>query len=497
MTALGHATGRMKACGCLVALGIGLTAFGFAPAQAETLYEALASAYLFNPTLKAQRAALRATDEEVPIARSNFRPTITGNIQNQFNDTSVRPNTAGASGTVYSKLYSVTLNQPIFRGFRTINAIRGAEADVEAGREDLRTTEQQVLLQAVTAYMDVFRDMAILKLRQNNQRVLEEQLRATRDRFQVGEVTKTDVAQSEARVAGAISDVSAARSNLESSRATYQQIIGNPPMGVSDPGAPNRLLPKGQDEALAIANGENPSLLAAIFRERSQDHAVKQIKGELLPEVSLQASYTKGLDPQVGIQESDDTTVTLNTTIPLYEAGQVSARIRQAKETQSQLRQLIDQAREQVRADVISTWGQYIAAKSVVTSAQSQVDANRVAVAGVREEEKVGQRTVLDVLNQEQELLNSEVSLVTAKRDTVVAAYTVLQAIGRLTASDLGLPVNLYDPAAHYSRVRNKAYGWSTSVEAKQEDPKVAPVNDPGVVLGQPHSEGPAYRVDH
>ncbi|NJM34545.1 MAG: TolC family protein, partial [Rhodomicrobium sp.] len=209
-------------------------------AGAESLQEAMSSAYLFNPTLKAARAQLRATDEEVPRAKSGYRPTITGEVAQSYDYTD--PNVPGSSEDNYPRSYSVTLNQPIFRGFRTVNAVKGAEALVEAGREDLRFSEQNVLLTAVTAYVDVVRDQAILNLRQNNLRVLNEQLRATQDRFEVGEVTKTDVAQARARVSGASSAISAAKANLQSSRATYAQIIGNMPGTLRDPG-PSRLVP--------------------------------------------------------------------------------------------------------------------------------------------------------------------------------------------------------------------------------------------------------------
>ncbi|MDZ4790867.1 MAG: TolC family outer membrane protein [Hyphomicrobiales bacterium] len=458
---------------------------------ADSLKNALASSYLFNPTLKAKRSELRSNDEEVPIAKSGFRPRITGTIENSFTDQTTRPDSPG-TGTNYPKNYSIGITQPIFRGFRTVNAVRGAEAIVEASRENLRSVEQNVLLNAVTAYMDVFRDEATLQLQLNNQRVLTEQLRAAKDRFEVGEVTRTDVAQAQARQSGAVSQVSAARANLALSRSSYQRLIGSMPSGVSDPGAPLKMIPRSQEEAVRIGEGENPFILEALFRERSGEHLVRQIKGELLPELNVEASYTKGIDPSKNTEESDNTIVTGRLTVPIYQAGEVSARIRQAKETQSQFRQLIDEAREQVRADVISNWGQYISSRAQIESARAQVEANRIALAGVREEEKVGQRTLLDVLDAEQELLNSEVALVSTKRDYVVAAYALLSSIGRLSASELGLSVQLYDATQNYRRVRNKAYGWSTSVEA-MEDPQVAPVTAPGVTPGQRYGDGPAY----
>ena len=460
--------------------------------RAESLQEALASAYLFNPTLKAARAGLRATDEEVPRARSGFRPTITSQAVHSYQD--IQTSGGGGGGDTYPRSYSVTLNQPIFQGFRTINAVKGAEALVEAGREDLRTSEQQVLLSAVTFYVNVVRDAAILGLQENNLRVLNEQLRAALDRFNVGEVTKTDVAQARASVSGASSGISQAKANLQASRANYAQLIGNPPGTLHDPG-PFRMQPKTLDESLQIGEGENPNILAGIFRERAEDHVIKQTEGELLPSVNLQASYSRNFDSQgtVGNNHEDVTTVTGVVTVPIYQAGEVSARIRQNIETRSQLRHQIDEAREATRANVISAWGVFVSAKAQITSNQAQVDANTVALTGVKEEEKVGQRTVLDVLNAEQTLLNSQVALVTSHRDLVVASYALLAAIGRLSAGAIGLGVEQYDPTQHYRDVKNQWIGWSTSVEESEAEPVVAPVTAPGRKPGQPSGDGPAY----
>jgi outer membrane protein len=467
----------------------GVAALSGRAAQAQSLQEALEQAYLFNPTLKAARAQLRATDENVPRAKSGFRPTITG--QGTAGYQNVETNVPGVGGDSYPRSASVTLTQPIFRGFRTLNAVKGAQAQVEAGREDLRASEQNVLLSAVTFYVNVVRDEAILKLRENNLRVLQEQLRATQDRFQVGEVTKTDVAQAQAGVAGARSALSAAKANLEASRAAYAQIIGAPPRALRDPG-PTRFVPKTIQEALQIGEGENPQILATIFRERAQDHLIKQTEGELLPSVDLQASYSHSEDSGGVADRQNVTTVTGVVTVPIYQAGEVDARIRQNVETRSQLRHLINEARENVRANVTSQWGTFTSAKAQITSNQAQVEANNVALAGVREEEKVGQRTVLDVLNAEQEALNSQVALVTSRRDLVVASYQVLAAIGRLSAGGVALGVEQYDASKHYDQVKNKFIGWSTSVEASEAEPAVAPVEVKGRAPGQTEG-GPAY----
>ncbi len=466
------------------------------PAGAESLQEALARAYLFNPTLKASRAQLRATDEEVARAKSGFRPTINGQVSRTFQNINTSPNLPGNEGNFLSNDYSVTLNQPIFQGFRTINAVKGAEALVEAGREDLRSSEQDVLVNAVTAYVNVVRDQAVLNLQLNNQRVLSEQLRAAQDRFQVGEVTKTDVAQARARASGAESAISAARASLQASRATYAQLIGNSPGTLRDPG-PTKITPKSQEESLRIGEGENPIVLGSIFRERAQDHVIKQTEGELLPSVNLQANYGRSTGGPGVSDRQDVTTVAGVVTIPIYEGGEVYARIRQGVETRSQLRQQIDVSRELVRANVISSWGTLVAARAQIISDQAQVDANRVALAGVREEEKVGQRTVLDVLNAEQELLNSEVSQATSRRNLVVASYQLLSSIGRISAAVLNLGVEQYDPTRHYGEVADKWIGWSTTTEESESEPVVLPVRAPGRAPGQGRYDGPAYTSDH
>ena len=487
---------RTRLKGAIVFISAMALLVGVNAARAESLREALATAYLYNPTLKAARAQLRATDEEVAQAKSGFRPTITGDLQSSYQDVKSSPPRPTVDGDSYPRSAGVTLNQPIFRGFRTINAVRGAEALVEAGREDLRVQEATVLLDAITSYVDVVRDQAILSLRQNNLKVLGEQLRATQERFDVGEVTRTDVAQAKARNSGASSDVSAARAALQASRATYQRIVGRAPGTLRDPGPAKQGLPKNVDEALSRGGERSPVILGAIFRERSQDHVVKQTEGELLPSVDLQANFTRSFDSSVGSGDRQDvTTVTGRVSVPIYEAGEVSARIRQNVETRSQLRYQIDEARELVRANVTSAWGTLVSSRAQITSDAAQVEANQVALSGVKEEEKVGQRTVLDVLNAEQEFLNAQVTLATSRRDLVVASYSVLQAMGQLSTAVLQLPVEQYDPSSHYSAVRNKAWGWSASYEGQEPEPTVAPVTDPGRKPEQKRGDGPAYTV--
>jgi outer membrane protein len=480
---------RMLSIGVAASLGISIAPVHIA--NAETLQDALASAYLYNPTLKAARAELRATDEGVPLARSNYRPRVSGNVTQTYTytDSSGLP-----SEDDDVRSYGLTLSQPIFRGFRTRNAISGAEAQVEAGREGLRDSEQNVLLLAVTSYVNVVRDQAVLSLRRSNRRVLEQQQRATNDRFQVGEVTRTDVAQANARVSGASSEISAAQALLQSSRATYAQIIGHMPTDLSQPG-PARGLPRTLEEAIAIAEGENPQILEALFLERAQQHAIDETKGELLPSVNLEASYTnrEGGGGAGGGGQTETTRVSGVLSVPIYQAGEVSSRIRRGIETRSQLRHLIDVAREAVRAAVITAWGDFAASQAQIESDRSQVEASDIALRGVREEEKVGQRTVLDVLNAEQDLLNAQVALVTSRRDYIVASYALLDAMGQLSAGSIGLPVEQYDATQHYREVEHKWIGWSTTVEEGEWETEVAPVTASGTTPGQQPGDGPAY----
>jgi outer membrane protein len=427
-------------------------------ADAETIKEALAATYKFNPRLDAARATLRATDEEVPRALSGYRPIITGNADTSFERTTVRP--PGLTSDSNPRGYSVGLVQPIFRGFIVVNTVAEAEATVRAGRETLRNTEQFVLLEAATAYMDVVRDQAIVRLRENNVTVLTRDLRATQDRFNVGEVTRTDVAQAQARRAAAVSALDLARANLKTSRATFERVVGHPPSNLID-ARPSEIVPKSVQESIDIGGRENPNVVAALYREQAARHAVDRIRGERLPQVQLEANYGKRWDETASFDSVETTTVTGRLTVPFYSGGEVEARVRQAKHTHVSRSQEIEQARTEVQANVVAAWSQLVASRAQLESDQASVDANRIALTGVREEERVGQRTLLDVLNAEQELLNSEVNLVTTRRNLVVASYAVLSTIGRLNAQELGVASLVYDPEAHYHEVRRKWFDIS------------------------------------
>lgn len=437
-------------------------------AEAETLKDALNAAYKFNPRLDAARAVARATDEEVPRALSGYRPTIAGSADTTYEVTTTRGavtstggvDTQAAAGN--PRGYAVGLTQPIFRGFRTVNAVSLAEATARAGWETLRDAEASVLLEALTGYMDVVRDEAIVTLRENNVTVLTRDLSATQARFQAGEVTRTDVEQAKARRAQAVAALDLARANLKISRATFERVIGHPPSKLVE-AKPSTTVPKTLPLSTEIALRESPAVVGALYREQQARFNIGLIRGELLPTVQLEANHAKRFDPQPGsgIEWAEDNTVTGRLTVPFYSGGEVEARVRQAKQTHVQRLQEIEQARTEVQAQVVTAWSQLQAAKAAVESDEVAVAANRVALAGVREEERVGQRTLLDVLNAEQELLNAEVTLVTDRRNVVVASYTMVQTIGRLSAQELGISSLVYDPEQHYQEVRGKWGGVS------------------------------------
>ena len=440
------------------------------PALADTIERALVQAYQNNPQVNAQRAALRATDENVPQALSGYRPKIsaTGSYGALYNDSTSsstvggRTVTSRSQGWVDPKTVGGTLTQTLYNGFQTGNRTRQAESQVFAARETLRVIEQTVLLDAVTSYMNLLRDNAIYDLQKRNVEVIQEQLRQTRDRFNVGEVTRTDVAQAESRVAAAQSQMLAAQANQITSRAAYRRVIGIE-AGQLSPGTPvDRLSPRVLDVAVAQGQAENPAVSAA---EYGVDVAALQIKiseGALYPVVTLNASALKTWDSSLSSVESFQGSVTGQLTVPIYQGGSEFSTIRQSKETLGQRRLELAVSRDLARANVVQTWGQLEAAKAQITATQAQVAAAEIALNGVREEARVGQRTTLDVLNAQQELVNARVALVTAQRDRVVASYSLLSATGRLSVAVLGLQVPIYDPMTHYQQVRDSWFGVRT-----------------------------------
>jgi len=450
----------------LLATAVAAGCLGLQAAQAQSLNEVFSAAYNNNPTLLAARAALRATDEGVPQALSGWRPTVnvTGEYGRQRQEydpaTATNPN-----AMLDPRTTSLTVSQPIYRGGRTEAATDSAEALVLAGRQDLAATERRVLLDAVTAYMDVVQNQAVLDLNRNNEEVLRRQLDAVRERFRVGEITRTDVAQSESRLSRATADRIFSEGALVSSRAVLARIIGEMPRTLTAP-PPLPQLPVSEDEALAIAYDENPDLQGARFREVAAKYDVRTVSGGLLPTVSLNGSLTKADETTRSNLEAESAKIALQLTVPLYEGGAIYSQTRQRKQTHNQRRIQVEEQRRAVRQSVVQAWENLGTARSNITARRAQVDASRIALEGVQQEAEVGSRTVLDVLDQEQEYLDARVAEVRARRDEYVAGFTLVSSVGRLNARQLTLPVDYYDPETNYKRVRDKWFGTDGGLNA-------------------------------
>jgi outer membrane protein len=431
----------------------------FERASADTIESALAKAYMNNPDFNAQRAALRATDEGVQRARAGLLPSVSassslGRQSSNYNSTSTSSNDLLSPRTL-----GVSVTQSLYNGARVTNQIDQSEKSVLAAREQLRSVEQKVLFGASSGYMAVVRDTAVLKVRQANINVLKEQLRQTEDRFNVGEVTRTDVAQVSAQLAAAEAERSAAQASLASSVASYQQIIGSMPDALADAVPLVNMVPTSLDQALLIGQADHPDIRAARFSVDIAAAGVKIAQGELLPSLSLKGSLTHANDYKSAGDEYNDASIVASLTIPLYEGGEVHARVRQLKETLGQRRLEADSALRAVIAEISSAWSQYITSQARIKAAETQIEAATVALNGTREEAKVGQRTTLDVLIADQTLLGAQVNLVTAQTDRVVASYRVLSSVGKLSANSLGLKVKGYDAKVHYDKVKGRLYG--------------------------------------
>ncbi len=426
-------------------------------AAAETLRQALETAYFNNPGLRAERARQRATDEGVSQALSGWRPNVVISSDAGVTRTTSNPSFGGKNNDPYGS--SISLVQPLFRGFRTVNGTKQAEANVQAGRQALLSVEQNTLFDAVTAYMDVLRDQSVVRLQTKNVQVLSQQLKAEKARFRVGEVTRTDVAQSQASLAGSVSTLAQAKADLAISRAVYGRVIGTRAQSLKYPRSIRKNLPRTLDRALSIGKSQNPELLAASFSEISARRAVKVVQGELYPDVSLEATYSYRRNPSTTTRRTETASLIGRLNIPLYQAGNVYSRVREAKQSASQQRLLVLDSERIVVSSIISSWEQLRALRAQIVSDRAQVKANELALQGVRQEALVGSRTTLDVLDAEQELLNSNVTLVVSRRNEVVASYQLLSSIGQLTARDLNLAVKNYNPESNYNRVRNKLFG--------------------------------------
>jgi outer membrane protein len=442
------------------------------PALADTLEAALASAYINNPQLNAQRALVRATDESVPTALAGYRPraVATANIGVQSLSTTIREigstTPPGAPASLFSQRgvnmphgVGATVTQTLFNGFQTANRTRLAESQVYAARETLRGLEATVLLNAATAYMNLLREAGILELQRSNLDVLTEQLRQTKARLESGNVTATDVSQSEARLNVGRTQLFAAEANYASARAVYRQVIGLDPGRLAPASPVDRFTPRTLAAAMADGIAQNAAVATAQHNVDIALHQVKVAEGALYPTLSLQGAVQQNYETALNQLQSFSAAGTLQYSAPLYQGGAEYAAIRQAKETQGQKQLELSVARDQARVGVQQAWAQLDAAKSSIESTRNQVKAAEGALNGVREEARLGQRTTLDVLNAQQELVNARIALVVAQRDRLVNSYALLAAVGRLAPQVLGLQVPSYDPQVHYHQVRDAWVG--------------------------------------
>jgi TolC family type I secretion outer membrane protein len=446
----------MKGLWFLVSAVIPVSLLFSVPASSQTLVDALSKAYAGNPALLSARARVRVTDEEVADAASGWRPTVTldYDIGKSFVD-------AGGSGGTQNRnprTASLSIDQNLYLGGQTVAESRQARENIYADRARLISTEQDVLLSVGTSFMNVVRDQAVLDLNRNNERVLGRQLEATRDRFEVGEVTRTDVAQAESRLARAATDRIQAEGNLVKSRASYRAVVGDLP-GLLKPAAPLGGLPSSEEEAIAVARDNNPDVIAARHSERAADAAVALANGALLPTLDLAGAMSRRDQASSKTSRTNSASITLELSVPLYQAGAVSSRIRARKQRLGQRRGELNQEMRTAVENATDSWESLLTARAQIRSFRAEVNAAEIALEGVRQEAQVGSRTVLDTLDAEQELLNARVSLVRAQRDEVVASFEVRQASGSLTARGLGLPVQFYQVEKNYQNVRGKWFG--------------------------------------
>jgi outer membrane protein len=484
--------------GYLTAAAIGALAVGGA-AEADTLRDALVRVYSGNPTITAQRAQLRSLDEAASVARAGLRPQVSATVGVNQDVLAT-----GRAGTGRNLTGGIDVAYPLFNGGRVRNQIRAADTRVEAGRANLRATEGDIFTEAVGAYMDVIRDRTIVTLNENQTRVLNTNLQASRDRFEVGDLTRTDVAQSEARLSIAQSNLATAQGRLRGSEENYRRVIGVLPDDLQPPN-PLPALPRTPEEAVEIALANNPDLVSIFAQARAAGFDVSTARSERLPTVNAVSTgrYINALgtaNEQQGLPDNGPTQLPNSTTtagvgvqarIPLYQGGLVGARVRQAQAVQSQLLEQGIAVERSVVANVRAAYASYQASLEAIRSNEIAVAANNLALEGVRAEQSVGTRNVLDVLNAEQELLNSQVQLVSARRDNYVAGFALLNAMGQAEAEDLNLEGigPLYDPAAYYNRAVRRASDWgdgqqpaavgTRTVQGPPNNPPNTPVTQP------------------
>jgi outer membrane protein len=432
---------------------------------AETLPDVLVKAYQSSPQLNADRARQRGTDENVPQALAGYRPQIIASlgaglqaVRNTLPDNTVQ------SATLRPWTIGLTVSQVLFNGFRTANSVRVAEFQVLSGREALRNTGQGVLLDAVTAYMNVLANQALVESQRTNVAVLREIQASTKKRLAAGDVTPTDTAQAEARLSRGLADLNAAEVVLAISKATYVQVIGAPPTQLSAASPVDRLSPTTMTASIETANHEHPAVLGAGYDVDMAQTTIKVAESSLLPTASVQASASRAVqtDSSLTTSASDQASVLAQVNVPIYDGGTAASQTRQAKEVTSQSRMVLEQVRNQSRTAVVSAWVSNEGTKVALTASESEVRAADVALQGVRREAQGGQRTTIDVLNAQQDLTNARSRLILAQRDRIIASYTLLSAVGRLDVHTLNLDTPDYLPEVHYHQVRDAWHGLRT-----------------------------------
>ncbi|MFD0917459.1 TolC family outer membrane protein [Pseudahrensia aquimaris] len=429
------------------------------PASAESIRSALASAYDSNPELNAQRAATRANDENLPQAQAGYRPTISANASAGLRQSD--SNIGGVTNTTpYG--YGIQISQALFSGFRTVNSVQAAKAGIRASRETLRNVEQNVLLNTAIAYANVLQSGELVSIRKQSLAFLREQVRSSQARLDVGEGTRTDLEQSRAQLSRAQAQLQAAQAQLQASRANYRQLTGREPTNLKWPSGPARLYPRSQSQGIAIAMAEHPAIRASQHLVDAQAFNVKVAEGALLPTVTLNGGANKSFNQTTQGSRNSSVEATVNVQVPIYQGGAEYSAVRQGKQTLGEQRILVDQARDQVRAQVVSAWTQLQAARANLDANRAQVRAARLALEGVVEERNVGQRTQLDVLNSQTTLLQAQELLLNARRDRVIAGYQLVAAIGRLNSRRLNLQVAHYSPKEHAKQVEDRWFGLRT-----------------------------------
>jgi outer membrane protein len=436
-------------------LGTALALLPLVSASAETIEETMIKAYMTNPTLAAERAQLRVTDENLPQALALRRPTVTGqgDVGAAYEDTSSQ----GSQDLVPRDL-SIGVTQPLWTGGRADAAISQAEYLVRAERANLLNTEETVLLQAAAAHLDVVRDQTLLDLAANNVKVLSKSRDEAKAQLAAGVATKTDLAQAEARLAQGIADERQTEANLINSRARYLQAVGDMP-GTLQPPPPVQNMPASEDVAVKQAVELNPQVLTAQANEQAARAGIDVARAQLMPTVGVSGQLAHQEDQQVSGLRNDSAQVLLTLTVPFYQGGGEYSRIRAAKETFGETQNQIEAALRVAKLNATQAWQNLEAAQANIASFQSQIEANTIAYNGVVEEQRVGTRTLLDVLNAQQELFTSQSNLATAQHDEAVSSYQLKSAIGEMTALALNLQVERYDPQKHYDAVRDKWIG--------------------------------------